>query len=272
MQPAGDGFEKLKQRMRETWMAGDFGQIARYSARCAAEFVDRLSLQPGVHVLDVACGTGNLAIPAARKGAQVTGADIATNLLDQARQRAATDNLQIAFEEGDAERLPFSDAQFDVVMTMFGAMFAPRPELAAAELGRVCRPGGTIAMANWTPDGFIGKVFALGAKYIAPPEGIPAPVRWGEEDVVRKRLGPYASEIRTVPQMAEFDFPFPPSQVVRFFREYFGPTKVAFSRLDAEAQTAYAADLENLWRENNEADSERTRIRGEYLEVVATRS
>ena len=272
MQPAGDGFEKLKQRMRETWMAGDFGQIARYSARCAAEFVDRLSLQPGVHVLDVACGTGNLAIPAARKGAQVTGADIAPNLLDQARQRAATDNLQIAFEEGDAEHLPFSDAQFDVVMTMFGAMFAPRPELAAAELGRVCRPGGTIAMANWTPGGFIGKVFAVGAKYIPPPEGIPAPVRWGEEDVVRKRLGPYASEIRTAPQMAEFDFPFPPSQVVRFFREYFGPTKVAFARLDAEAQAAYAADLENLWRENNEADSERTRIRGEYLEVVATRS
>jgi SAM-dependent methyltransferase len=272
MQPAGDGFEKLKQRMRETWMAGDFGQIARYSARCAAEFVDRLGIQPGAQVLDVACGTGNLAIPAARKGAQVIGADIAPNLLEQARQRAAVDDLQIAFQEGDAENLPFDDGQFDVVMTMFGAMFAPRPELTAAELGRVCRPGGTIAMANWTPGGFIGKVFGVGAKYIPPPEGLPAPVRWGEEAVVRKRLSPYASGIRTSLQMAEFDFPFPPSQVVRFFREYFGPTKVAFSRLDAEGQAAYAADLENLWRENNEADSERTRIRGEYLEVVATRS
>ncbi|HMD50198.1 MAG TPA: class I SAM-dependent methyltransferase [Bryobacteraceae bacterium] len=272
MQPVADGLEKLKQRMRETWIAGDFGQIARYSARAAAEFVDRLNIQPGMRVLDVACGTGNLAIPAARRGAIVTGADIAPNLLEQARQRAAAEKLKIVFEEADAEKLPYGDAQFDVVMSMFGAMFAPRPELVAAELSRVCRPGGTIAMANWTPTGFIGNVFAVGAKYIPPPEGIPAPVRWGEEHTVRERLGAYAYEIRATPRMAEFDFPFPPSQVVVFFREYFGPTKLAFARLNNEGQAAYAADLEELWRKNNEADSDRTRIRGEYLEVVATRS
>ena len=271
MQPAPAGIEKLKQRMRQTWMAGDFGQIARYSARCAAEFVDRLQVPAGVRVLDVACGTGNLAIPAARRGALVTGVDIATNLLEQARHRAAAEKLEVAFEEGDAERLSYSDAQFDVVMSMFGAMFAPRPELVAAELSRVCRPGGVIAMANWTPGGFIGHVFAVGAKYIPPPEGIPAPVQWGVEDVVRERFSAYASDIRATPRMAEFDFPFPPAHVVQFFREYFGPTKLAFSRLDAQQQASYAADLENLWREHNEADSERTRIHGEYLEVVARR-
>ena len=271
MQPAADGLEKLKQRMRQTWMAGDFGQIARYSARAAEEFVDRLPIQSGSRVLDVACGTGNLAIPAARKGAHVSGADIATNLLEQARQRAAAENLDVKFEEGDAEQLPYPDAQFDVVMSMFGAMFAPRPHLVAAELSRVCRPGGIIAMANWTPGGFIGRVFAVGAKYIPPPEGIPAPVEWGDENVVQQRFGKYASEIRTTPRLAEFDFPFPPSQVVRFFREYFGPTKLAFERLDTQGQASYAADLENLWAKHNEGDSERTHIRGEYLEVIVRR-
>lgn len=271
MQPA-PGLERLKLRMRETWMAGDFGQIARYSARCAAEFVDRLQIEAGARVLDVACGTGNLAIPAARHGAVVTGADIATNLLEQARHRAAAENLQVAFEEADAERLPYADAQFDLVMTMFGAMFAPRPQLVAAELTRVCRPGGVIAMANWTPGGFIGQVFQVGAKYIPPPEGIPAPVEWGIEDSVHARFSSYASEIRTARRMAEFDFPFSPHQVVLFFREYFGPTKLAFLRLDQQTQAAYAADLENLWREHNEADSERTRIHGEYLEVIVKRA
>jgi len=272
MQPAPDGLEKLKQRMRETWIAGDFGQIARYSARSAAEFVDRLNIQSGSRVLDVACGTGNLALPAARKGAQVTGSDIAPNLLEQARQRAAAENLKINFEEADAEWLPYVDAQFDVVMSMFGAMFAPRPELVAAELSRVCKPGGRVAMANWTPSGFVGKIFAVGAKYIPPPEGIPAPVLWGVEDVVRARFAPHTSAVRANLRIADFDFPYAPAQVVQFFREYFGPTKLAFARLNTNQQASYAADLEQLWRENNEGAGDRTRVQGEYLEVVATRN
>ena len=129
--------EPLKEKMRATWLAGDFGKIAEYSAAEAELFVDSLGIQPAMQVLDVACGTGNLAIPAARKGAQVTGVDIASNLLMQARQRAAAEGLQITFEEGDAEQLLFPDANFDVVMTMFGAMFAPEPDRVAAELARV---------------------------------------------------------------------------------------------------------------------------------------
>jgi ubiquinone/menaquinone biosynthesis C-methylase UbiE len=144
--------ETLKTRLKSMWMAGDFGQIAKQIQASADQFISRLALKPGDQVLDVACGTGNTAIPAARAGATVTGSDIATNLLEQARARAAAEGLTIKFEEGDAENLPYSDNAFDVVVTMYGAMFAPRPELVAAELVRVCRPGGRIAMANWTPE------------------------------------------------------------------------------------------------------------------------
>ena len=271
MQPAPNGIEQIKQRMRATWMAGDFGQIAGYAAKAAEEFVERLDIQPNMRVLDVACGTGNLAIPAARKGAQVSGADIAANLLEQARQRAAAESLPAAFEEGDAEQLPSPDAHFDVVMTMFGAMFAPRPERVAAELARVCRPGGVIAMANWTRGGFVGKFFALTARYAAPPEGIPAPVLWGDEPVVRQRLAPHVSEIRTNRRTADFDFPYPPRDVVQFFRDHFGPVLVAFSKLPPDGQASYAADLEKLWAEHNQATHGGTFVRNEYLEVIAIR-
>jgi len=272
MQPAQSAVDQIKQRMRASWTAGDFGQIARYTAKCAEAFVDRLKIQPGARVLDVACGTGNLAIPAARTGAQVWGVDIAPNLLAQARERAAAEGLQAAFEEGDAEQLPFPDAQFDVVISMFGAMFGPRPELAAAELARVSKPGGTIAMANWIPLGFVAKQFALGNRYVPPPEGIAAPVLWGNEQVVRERLGAYASTLRTTRQTVDFNFPFPPREVVEFFRQYFGPTQVAFSRLPPDAQAAYMADLESLWREHNEASDGNTVVHAEYLEVIATRA
>ncbi len=264
--------DQLKQGMRGAWMAGDFGQIARYSAPAAEAFVDRLHIQSGARVLDVACGTGNLAIPAARAGAQVWGIDIAPNLLEQARERAAAEHLQATFDEGDAEQLPYPDARFDVVMSMFGAMFGPRPERVAEELARVCRPGGMIAMANWTPDSFVGKQFAMGNRYVPPPEGIPAPVLWGDEQVVRQRLGEYASEIRTARRTVDFDFPLPPAGVVEFFRQYFGPTQVAFSRLPADAQAAYAAELESQWREHNRGVDGHTAVRAEYLEVIATRA
>jgi SAM-dependent methyltransferase len=263
---------KLKQGLRTTWMAGDFGRIAQHTEEEAAAFVDRLQIAPGARVLDVACGTGNLAIPAARRGARVTGVDIAPNSLEQARARAAAEGLDATFDEGDAEQLPYADAAFDIVMSMYGAMFAPRPSLVAAELARVCRPGGLIAMANWTPEGFVGKSFLISASKVPPPEGVPAPVLWGDEAMVRERLGPYASHIDMARRNALFDYPYSPRGMVGFFREYFGPTRTAFSRLDPAGQEAFAADLENLWREHNEAEGERTLVHAEYLEVKAVRA
>jgi SAM-dependent methyltransferase len=272
MSPANTDFDKLKQGMRSSWMAGDFGRIAQHTAAEAADFVERLGIAPGARVLDVACGTGNLTIPAARKGARVHGVDIAPNLLEQARARAAAEHLDASFDEGDAEQLAYPDAGFDVVMSMYGAMFAPRPALVAAELARVCRPGGLIAMANWTPTGFVGKSFAISSSRLPPAEGVPAPVLWGDEAVVRERLGPYSSRIDTVRRNSLFDYPFGPRGMVDFFREYFGPTRVAFSRLDPMGQASFAADLEELWREYNEAEGDRTLVHAEYLEVRATRA
>jgi SAM-dependent methyltransferase len=261
----------LKAKMRESWMAGDFGVIAHYAEKAEEEFVARLKLAPGMRVLDVACGTGNTAIPAARFGAIVTGVDIASNLIEQARERARQAGVSAEFREGDAEQLPFPDSAFDVVISVFGAMFAPRPERVASELLRVCRPGGTIAMGNWTPTGFVGKMFAASAKHVPPPPGIPAPSQWGDESIVRQRFGTGAKEIKCTRMMCDFTYPFPPAEVVQLFRRYFGPTQVAFSKLDAKGQAAFAADLERLWTENNQATDGGTRIPGEYLEVHVTK-
>lgn len=265
------GFAQLKERMRSTWIAGDFGRIAEHMTQIGEEFVEQLNIEPGMKVLDVACGTGNTALPAARSGAQVIGVDIAANLLEQARKRAAEEGLPVRFDEGDAEQLPYADGEFDVVLTMFGAMFAPRPERVAAELARVCRQGGRVAMANWTREGFIGKMFALGARYLPPPEGLPPPVLWGDEKTVRERFAGVASGVETVRRPIEMRFPFPPRDVVQYFRDYFGPTKVAFARLDTAQQEAYAKDLERLWSDGNR-DREGTNVEAEYLEVIATRA
>jgi SAM-dependent methyltransferase len=272
MGTSGPHIEQLKQNMKAAWMAGDFGQIARYSAEEAENFVERLHLKPSLEVLDVACGTGNLAIPAARLGAKVIGVDIATNLLEQARVRAASEGLNAEFRDGDGEKLAFADAQFDVVMSMFGAMFAPRPALVAAELVRVCRPDGLIAMANWTPTGFIGKNFAVTARYLPPPENLEPPVLWGKEEVVKDRFGELGWEVQVTRQHLEFKYPFGAAEVVKLFREYFGPTKVAFSRLDAAGQKSMAADLEKLWADHNEGPPHQIHVRGEYLEVHARKA
>ncbi len=183
-----DNFAELKQRLRATWMAGDFGQIAKLNARDAEGFIQRLNLKPGTKVLDVACGTGNQSIPSARAGAEVIGLDIAPNLLEQARKRALDEKLKIEFVEGDAEKIPYEAGRFDVVLSMFGAMFAPRPDVVASELKRVCRPGGLIAMGNWTPEGFVGQMFQITAKHAPPPPGMQPPALWGVEKVVTERL------------------------------------------------------------------------------------
>lgn len=264
-----EGFAELKQRMRAMWMAGDFGEIAKLNSHGAEDFVERIHLKPGTKVLDVACGTGNQSIPAARTGAEVIGLDIATNLLEQARKRATDEKLKIEFVEGDAEKLPYPAARFDVVLSVFGAMFAPRPEVVASELLRVCRPGGMVAMGNWTPAGFVGQMFKITSRHAPPPPGVPAPSLWGDEKVVTERLGGKA-RLEMTKQELLFDYPFAPSEAVAFFRKYFGPTQMTFARLDEAGQRALAADLISHWTANNQGESNHTIIRAEYLEVHAT--
>jgi SAM-dependent methyltransferase len=262
--------ETLKSRLKATWMAGDFDKIAQVYEPGAAEFVERLALAPGARVLDVACGSGNLSLPAARAGALVTGLDIAPNLIETARRRARASGLEVAFDEGDAEQMPYGDASFDLVVTMFGAMFAPRPERAAAELLRVCRPGGRVAMANWTPAGFIGRMFKTTAAHVAPPN-IPSPLLWGDEAIVRERLGSAAAEIQLTRRMISFRLPMRPEQTVDYFREWYGPTLRAFAALDEDGQAALGRDLTRLWSEHNRATDGTTHVEAEYLEVVAVR-
>ena len=263
--------EALKNRLKAMWMTGDFGEIARHIETGAEEFIARLTLKPDASVLDVGCGSGNLAIPAARAGAIVTGVDIATNLLEQARLRAASESLTIQFDEGDAENLPYDDHAFDEVVTMFGAMFAPRPELVAAELTRVCQPGGRIAMANWTPEGFIGQMFKITGKYVPPPN-MPSPLKWGDEETVRERLHDGVANLQLTRRMCPFEYPFSPAEVVESFRLYYGPTQRAFDALEADAQAALRTDLEHLWTEYNQATDNTTYVESEYLEVTATKN
>lgn len=261
-------FAAIKKAMKAAWMAGDFGKIADLDMERGEEFVERLNLRPGMRVLDVACGTGNQSLPAARTGAGVTGLDHAPNLLEQSRAAAQKEGLKIRFIEGDAEELPFEAGEFDVVMSMFGAMFAPRPERVASEFLRVCKRGGMIAMANWTPASFAGGMFKINGKYAPPPPGVPAPVLWGDEKVVRERFGSRAN-VETRKRETVFDFPLGPAEVVDFFKTYFGPTQTALARLDPAAQGAMIAELTGHWAAHNEGDATRTIVRGEYLEVRA---
>ena len=262
--------DTLKSRLKTTWEAGDFAEIAKHIETAAEDFVGRLEIQPGMKVLDVACGSGNLAVVAARKGAHVTGIDIADNLVESAKQRAAELGLNIKFEQGDAEALPYDDNSFDVVMTMFGAMFAPRPDVTAGELVRVCKPGGTVAMANWTPAGFAGQMFKVATNYIPPPD-MPSPVLWGVPDTVRERFGDRLTNLQMTPQMAQFEYDLSPAGVVDLFRTYFGPTVMAFKVIPAEKHEAYRTDLEALWAEHNTAEGDQTHVKSEYLEVIGTK-
>ncbi|MEP6703359.1 MAG: class I SAM-dependent methyltransferase, partial [Acidobacteriota bacterium] len=219
--------ETLKGKLRGMWIAGDFGEIAKSIEDGGTEFVDRLDLKAGTRVLDVATGTGNLAIPAAKTGATVIGIDIAPNLIEQAIARAKAEGVEAKFEVGDAEALPYDDGSFDVVMTMFGAMFAPRPDVTASELIRVTKPGGLIAMANWTPEAFTGQMFKTGAKHVPPPPGMAPPVQWGSEEKVRERLSAGISDLQLERRKIMFNYPFGPEEVVEHFRKYFGPTQKA---------------------------------------------
>ena len=261
----------LKTRLKETWMAGDYDRFSRYMEEGARIFYEQLDIPAGCRLLDVACGSGQLALWAARDGVNVTGVDIAPNLVQRAQVRAQAERLNARFIEGDAEDLPFEDASFDVVTSLIGAMFAPRPELVAHELLRVCCPGGTIAMGNWTPEGFVGQMFKTFAKFIAPP-GMPAPVLWGDEKVVRERFGSAVSDLTMRRRQYLFTYPFPPAEVVELFRQCYGPTNRAFASLKDVDASKLREELEALWSSHNRGGDGLTVVPAEYLEVIAVRS
>ena len=264
--------QALKERLKATWMSGDYGHFARYLEPGALHFLARLAIARGTRMLDVACGAGQTAIPAARAGAHVTGVDIASNLIEQARNRALAEDLDIQFDEGDAEMLQYEDASFDLVLSLIGAMFAPRPDRVAAELLRVCRPGGRIAMGNWTPEGHVGQMFKIIGRHVPPPPLMTSPVKWGDEATVRERLRDGVARLDLTKRLYPMVYPFSPAEVVEFFRVYYGPTNRAFAALAPAGQDALRSELEQLWSANNLATDGTTHIESEYLEVIALRA
>jgi SAM-dependent methyltransferase len=261
--------DPLTARARSVWTAGDFLPIARSFAPGAEEFVARLALRPGESVLDVACGTGNLAIPAARAGARVTGVDIAPNLIAQARLEARLARRTIDFDIGDAEALPYGDDRFDTTVTMFGAMFAYRPVRAAAELLRVTRPGGRVAMANWTPEGFVGEMLRVHTSLVPPPPRVPSPLGWGEEDLVRARFGEGVTSLTCTKRTLELRFPFGPAAVTELFATCYGPTVATLRATDPDGASRLRAELTRLFQQHNLATDGTTAVAGEYLDVQA---
>lgn len=264
--------EALKSRLKTTWMSGDYAQFAKPMEPGAIEFLERIDIRPGAEMLDVGCGAGQIAIPAARAGVRVTGADIAANSIAEARSRATAEGLDARFDEADAEALPYGDASFDVVVSLIGAMFAPRPGRVAAEFVRVCRPGGRIIMGNWTPEGFVGELFRTIGKHVPPPPLMPSPLLWGSESVVRERFQDQVSELKLTKRQFPFNYAFGPAETVEFYRMYYGPTNRAFAGLDSDKQAALREDLEQLWTRHNRATDGTTQYGGEYLEVVAVKA
>ena len=260
----------VKARQKAMWESGDFGQVAKTIETVAAEFMSRLELPVGGKLLDAACGTGNLAVLAARRGCRVSGLDIASNLIAQARERAQRESLSIEFTEGDAEAMPFADASFDAVVSMYGVMFAPRPAQVVNELRRVTKPGGFIALANWTPEGFLGKMFDVFKAHLPPPPpGIPSTMLWGDEATVRDRLESFTS-VKLTRRIAVMRYPFPPAETVEFFRRYYGPTGRAFEALGSQAQESLHRSLVELQTTFNVSPTpETTEVHAEYLEIVA---
>lgn len=261
--------DPLTARARAVWTGGDFLPIARSFAEGAAGFINRLALRPGESVLDVACGTGNLAIPAARAGARVSGIDIAPNLIAQARLEAQIAGCDIAFEVGDAEALPYGDGQFETTVTMFGAMFAYRPERAASELVRVTMRGGRVAMANWTSEGFIGSMLRAHTAIVPPPAGVPSSLAWGQEETVRERFGGRVSALTCTRRTLELRFPFPPAAVTELFATCYGPTVATLRATDLDGASRLRDALTRLFQEHNLASDGTTVVAGEYLDVQA---
>ena len=264
------GRDELTERSLRIWADGDYDRIAGGFRDEARAFVDRLSLQPGQRVLDAAAGSGNLTIPAARTGAVVTGIDLVPSLLSAASQWAAREGLTVNLDVGNVEELPYDDARFDVVLSMFGVMFAARPDRVVAELARVTRPGGRVALANWTRRGFIGKMLAKHAAAAPPPAGVPSPLLWADEAVLRERFDERTWELTTTPRILTFRYPHTPAGTAELFRTAYGPTVRAFAVLDEDRRATFAADLAAHWSWHQRGENA-TEVDSEYLEVIAVR-
>jgi len=268
--PPPPDLDAVKVRQQATWSAGDYAVIGTTLQIVGESLCEAVDLRAGNRVLDVAAGNGNASLAAARRWCEVVATDYVPALLDRARERAAAERLAIEFREADAEHLPFPDGSFDVVLSTFGVMFTPNQERAAAELVRVCRPGGKIGLANWTPESFIGQLFKAIGKHLPPPPGLKSPALWGTEVRLAELFASAAEEIDA--QRRDYVFRYrSPAHWLEVFRTYYGPTYKAFGALDAKQQAVLADDITALLGRFNRAGDESLVVPSEYLEVVITK-
>jgi ubiquinone/menaquinone biosynthesis C-methylase UbiE len=260
----------LKAKQRKTWASGDYGAVAALIHPIAENLVLAADLSAGSRVLDVATGTGNAAIAAARCLCVVDAVDYVPELLERGRARAAAEHLPVRFVEGDAEALPGPDGGYDAVFSVVGVMFAPNQEQAAAELVRVVRPGGTVALANWTPDGFIGELFRTVGRRVPPPPGVRAPVEWGHEPRLRELFAERVDDLRVTRR--DFVFRFGSAEAFAdYFRAHYGPTLKAFEALGADDAALLYEDLVQLVNRHNVSGDGTVRVPSGYVEVLARR-
>jgi ubiquinone/menaquinone biosynthesis C-methylase UbiE len=260
----------IKERMHKIWTSGEYARIGNPISIMGELLCEAADVRSGEKVLDVATGSGNTAIAAARRFCDVTGMDLAPESIEHARRRAEAEGMEITFEVGDAEDLSYPDASFDVVLSTLGVMFCPNQEKAASELLRVCRSGGKIGLASWTPGGFIGNMLRVVGKHVPPPPGVKPPTLWGTEERLQELLGEDVSSLETARRIYTFRYPSA-EYFVDWFREYYGPTVRAFAALDEAGQEALAQDLKDLLHEYNNSGDETMVVPSEYLEVVAVR-
>jgi len=263
--------DQIKQRQQSIWAAGDFSMIATPTTIVGERLCEAVDLRAGQRVLDIATGSGNTALAAARRYCEVTGIDFVPSLLERARERATAERLDIDFREGDAESLPFPDASFDVVLSTFGVMFAPDQARAAAELLRVCRPGGKIGLTTWPPEGFIFELQRTSARYSPPPpEGFQSPVLWGTEKRLRELLGDGVSSL-SLTRLTLLMRHTSVDEWLQFTRNYLGPVRQLVESLDPERQRAIGCEVASLAHAHNRSGDATMAVPAQYVEVIAVR-
>ena len=265
--PSPPDLAAVKARQHGAWSSGDYAMVGTTLQIVGEELCEALDLRAGQTVLDVAAGNGNASLAAARRWCEVLATDYVPTLLERARERAAAERLAVEFQPADAEALPFQDGRFDVVMSTFGVMFTPDQDQAAAELVRVCRPGGRIGLANWTPDGFIGQLFKTIGKHLPPPAGVRSPALWGTQARIAELFGPHAASIRAEPRCFVFRYRSA-AHWLEVFKTYYGPLLKAFAALQPAAQAALAEDVTALIGRFNRSGDDSMVVPSEYLEVV----